>query len=551
LERGGLVARRLVLVAALVVALLAVSGASGAPEQTPRRGGTVRFASPVAEPPCLNPLLARCFGTGVAGTTVFAEEVLASAFEVGPDNSYRARLVSDVEYTTEPPITLTYSIRPEARWSDGVPVSAADFVFTHEAHVTLDRNEALSPFMRQIVDNVRRVTAVDPKTVKVVLRSRFAGWRGLFQNVLPRHALAGRDLETVWSDRIDNPRTGAPIGSGPFLVERWERGQKLTLRRNPSYYGPHRAYLDRLEVRFVAAPSERVAAVRSGAADYVVGLGDPDLVPELRRDAALRVLAAQQGVEHFALRLDSGGHPALRNKLVRQALAYGIDRAAIFRQLYGDVDPKLRLLDNMLVAPQSAHYAPNWSRYRHRPALARRLLERAGCRRGSDGIYECAGRPLVLRFVTSAGVPPRQRVFSLVHAQLTQLGVAVDRIFASRPVLFGQIIPSGDFDLVLFNWIYSPESSGWKDVFGCEAVQNYMGYCQRHVTRELDQADRILDSSRRAAAVNRADRLLAKDVPVVPLYQFVALAAHRATLRGVVFNPVSHLDSAENWWLDD
>ncbi len=89
-----------------------------------------------------------------------------------------------------------------------------------------------------------------------------------------------------------------------------------------------------------------------------------------------------------------------------------------------------------------------------------------------------------------------------------------------------------------------------KDVFGCEAIQNYMGYCQRHVTRELDQAARILDSSRRAAALNRADRLLAKDVPVIPLYQSVALAAHRTTLRGVVFNPVSHLDGAENWWLD-
>ena len=545
-------ARRLAVAVALVAALLPVSGAGEADAQTPKRGGTARFASPAAEPPCLNPLLAVCTGGTGVGTGVFAEEVLASALEVGPDNEYRRNLVSEVEYTTKPPFTLTYSIRPDAGWSDGVPVSAADFVFTYQAHLALDRKGALSPFARQLVENVRRVTPVDRKTVKVALRSRFAGWRGLFQNVLPRHALAGTDLEKVWSDRIDNPKTGAPIGSGPFVIERWERGQKLTLRRNPNYFGAHRAYLDRIEVRYVVAPGDRVSAVRSGAADFAVGLGDPDMVPELRRDAGLRVLAAQGAtVEHFALRLGSGGHPALENKLVRRALAYGIDRVAIFRQLYGDVDPKLRLLDNMLIATQGAHYSPNWRRYRHSPALAHRLLGQAGCRRGLGGIYECGGLPLELRFVTSAGVPVRQRVFSLVHAQLGRMGIAVERIFASRQVLFDQIIPSGEFDVALFNRTYSPESSGVKNVFGCQGVQNWMGYCQRHVTSELDQGDRILDSSRRAAALNRADRLLAKDVPVLPLYQFVVLAAHRTTLRGVVFNPVTHLDGAENWWLDD
>ncbi len=98
-------------------------------------------------------------------------------------------------------------------------------------------------------------------------------------------------------------------------------------------------------------------------------------------------------------------------------------------------------------ATQSAHYAPNWRRYRYRPALARRLLEQAGCRRGSGGVYECDGRPLLLRFVTSAGIPPRARVLSLVQAQLRQVGIAVEQRFASRQVLFGQIIQPGDFDV--------------------------------------------------------------------------------------------------------
>ncbi len=546
-------ARGAALAAAIVVSLLAVSGAGGAGVQTPRSGGTAVFGSPVAEPPCLNVLLATCDGPGVAGTSVFREEVLASAFDVGRDNTYRESIVSDVDFTTKPPFTLTYSIRPQARWSDGVPISASDFVFTHQAHVSLALKGALNPFRMPQVDLVRRVTAVDRKTIRVVLRSRYAGWRGLFANVLPRHALAGEDLEKTWNDRIDNPKTGAPIGSGPFLVERWERGAKLTLRRNPNYFGPHEAYLDRLEVRFLVTPGERVGSVTSGAVDFTVGLGDPDVVPELRRRAGIRVLAMQGlSVEHFEIRGGSGGHPALRNKLVRRALAYGIDRVAILQQLYGDVDSKLRLLDSMTFPTQSSRYAANWRDYRHRPALARRLLEQTGCRLGSGDVYACEGRPLSLRFVTSAGVPVRARVLSLVQAQLRQVGVEVVPIFYPRPVLFGQdgIIDSGAFDVALFNFSYSPESSGLNDIFGCQGEQNFTGYCQRHVTRDLDQADRILDSGRRAAALNRADRQLAKDVPVIPLYQFVELGMHRTTLRGVVLTPFYHLTGAENWWLE-
>ena len=543
-------ARARALAAALAASLLAVSVAGGSGAQTPKRGGTAVVGSPVAEPPCLNLLLPTCSGPGGVGTTVFADEVLASPFEIGPDNTYRKSLVSDVEFTTRPPFTLTYHIRPEARWSDRVPISAADFVFTYQAHVSLAKKGALSPFRTDLVEEVRRVSAVDRKTVRVVLRSRFAGWRGLFANLLPRHALAGENLETIWSDRIVNPKTGAPIGSGPFLIERWERPGKLMLRRNSNWFGPHAAYLERLEIRFLQTPAERVAAVRSGAVHFAVGLGDPDIVPELRRDPGLTVTAAQGLlIEHFELRLGAGGHPALKSKLVRRALAYGIDRAEILRQLYGDVDPKLRLLDNMLLPTQGPQYVPNWREYRHRPELARRLLEQAGCREGSGGVRTCGGMPLSLRFYTSAGVPVRARVLSLVQTQLRRVGVEVVPAFAPRAVLFGQIIASGDFDVALFNFTISPESSGWKDVFGCGAVQNAMGYCQRLVTRELDQAARILDSGRRVAAINRADRLLARDVPAIPLYQFVELAARRTTLRGVVHHPGTPLVGAENWWL--
>ncbi len=91
------------LTAALAASLLVAAEGSGAETQTPKRGGTARVGSPVAEPACLNVLLATCDGDG-RGTRVFADEVLASPFDVGPDNAYRKSLVSDVDVTTTPPV---------------------------------------------------------------------------------------------------------------------------------------------------------------------------------------------------------------------------------------------------------------------------------------------------------------------------------------------------------------------------------------------------------------------------------------------------------------
>jgi peptide/nickel transport system substrate-binding protein len=278
------VARLTTLAAALAVSLLAVSGAGGASAQKPRFGGTVFFGN-VAEPACLNPLIAPCASEA---TRYIAELILLPAFDVSPQYTYRKRLVSRVKITKKPPFTLTYHIRPAARWSDGVQITARDFVFTHDARRA--QRKDLSEDERQGLRRVRSVSRVDAKTVRVVLRARYSGWRAaLFGNVLPAHALKGSDLTTIWrADRIDDPTTGRSIGSGPFLLESWERGRQLTLVRNPRYWGPHRAYLDRLVIRFRTESDSPVDLFQNGEWDIAHGIFG-DAVSALRR-AGVKVL---------------------------------------------------------------------------------------------------------------------------------------------------------------------------------------------------------------------------------------------------------------------
>jgi peptide/nickel transport system substrate-binding protein len=464
-------------------------------------------------------------------------------FDVGPNFTYEESLVSRVDYTRRRPFTLTYHIRPEARWSDGVSITAQDFIFTLQAI----RRHA-PPEFRDFHAPIRSARAVDRKTLRVVLRPRSASWRDFFGNILPSHALRGSDLTQVWSDRIDDPRTGRPIGSGPFLVERLERGRQLVLRRNPRYWGPHAAYVERLVIRFAEVATDPSDELRSGELD-VATLGPPAFVPTVRQVPGVRLVSsAGANFEQLAVQLGRNAHPALHNKLVRRALAYGIDRTALVRQIWGDVDPSARALDSAVHLAQSRDYEPNWGAYRYRPAEARRLLEQAGCRRGADGVFSCGGERLSLRFVTSAGFAIRAQALSLIQAQLRAAGVEVVPVFAAPGAFFGQILPQGTFDVALFSWANSPAES-WAPFFGCGGVSNYTGYCQRLITAHFNQADMILDDRRRARVLNSADRGLASDVPTIPLYQFVATAAYDTSVRGFRFLPWNPLWNAENWWL--
>jgi peptide/nickel transport system substrate-binding protein len=541
------VARPLAVLALALV--LGISGASGAALQSPKRGGTLVYAQPTPEPACLSPFGERCVpGTSWISVARVYNLVLERPYDVGPHLERRPRLVSRVDYTRKPPFTLTYHIRPEARWSDGVPVTARDFIFTLR---TLRR---LDPLSRDQHSAIRTIRALDAKTVRVVLRPRNSNWRSYFGNVLPAHALQGKDLSKLWIDRIDDPRTGVPIGSGPYLVERWERGKQLVLRRNSNYWGPHPALLDRLVLRFGVPPDAMLGLFRAGAVQVAYGF-PVEQVSVFRREPGARVVSTRGTARELLwFRVGRGGHPALRDKRVRRALAYGIDRVAIVRAIYDEVDPGVQPSDSVVYLPQDSHYRPNWKSYRLRPREAWRMLEQAACARGADGVYSCAGERLSLRIVTSAGRADRARVVDLLQTQLRQLGVEVLPTFLPPPALFDpdSLINQGDFDLADLGFVLDPgtEADFAHDLYAC-GPGNVAGYCQRLVTADLDQARRILDPFQQARVLNRADARLARDVPVIPLYELPFVAALHSTVRGFALSAVpTELLDPENWWLE-
>jgi ABC-type transport system substrate-binding protein len=544
-ERGGarLLTGVLLVAATLATPAIARTAAADA-KPKPRLGGTVSAALNL-EPPSLNLYL----GLGApVSTGMVSDQVLASAYnDEGPEGRIVPSLAVGEPRMAAGSFSVTYTILQKARWSDGVPITARDFVFTWQL---LARSKfAIPSDTRDLYEKIARAKILSPKRVRFVFTEPLPQWKDLFAPVLPQHALADEDFDEVWRDGIDNPKTGSPLASGPFIFESWNRGSHLTLARNRNYW-KRKAYLDRLDFRFLLPDfGAQIRAVRAGQVDLIQGLGNvpPD---DLRSSPGIRVLTGSTfEFEHIDFQLGSKGSPALKKPFVRQAITYGIDRKSLTNVLYKTLVPGLKTDQSAIYLPFQAAYRPHWQRWSFSRPKAIRLLRAHGCRRGSDGIFSCQGQRLSFRFVSTAGSPLRERTFELIQPQLSRIGIDLVKAFGPRQLVLQTVLPSGDWDLALFSWGYSGDPAALADIWGCKGRLNLIGYCNPKVTALFRRAATELRTSRRPPFLNRADALMARDLPTLPLFARPGYVIYNSRIRNVVWSPIDVLWNAQDWWI--
>ena len=151
-----------------------------------------------------------------------------------------------------------------------------------------------------------------------------------------------------------------------------------------------------------------------------------------------------------------------------------------------------------------------------------------------------------LRFLTTTGNPRRAKALELIKNQLKQVGVDVQPHYVPRSAIFTSgPLPAGDFDVALFAWVTAPGGSAVAEA-RCGHPSNFAGYCKRLTMRDAQQVDQIVDPAVRARLLNAVDHKLARDVPILPLFQPILEVALKKTIRGL--DPrAAH---SEDWWLE-
>jgi len=495
---------------ALVVTLLGGAVSSG---RAASAGTTIVFGAE-QEPPCLNGVLAGCNNTWTSWTVGIA---FVGAYMLQPDFSYKPYMLNgEAKIVSRKPFTLLYKIKKSAVWSDSRPITADDFIFT-AATILNPKNDVAA---RSGYDQMKWLVKVDSKTLRIVFKTSFAAYRGLFSSafgVLPKHALKGRDFNTVWNTNVNNPTNGKQIGSGAFLVSEYIKGQSLTMVRNPRWWGKKPSF-DRLVFRFITNTDSEIQAMRGGEVDAIYP--QPQLqLAGLKRQSGLKIQSSFGAtLEHLDVNAGPKGFSLARAPWFRQALAYAMDRDALVKQLFRTLNPKLTPLQNLSYVNNQKEYAPHFSRYKFSKAKVDSIMKAHRCSKGGDGIYVCGGVKASLKIGTTAGNKLRELAVEIIQAQAKSAGIELS-IDNSPSRIFFPNVSDENYHVAMFAWVGSGDRVGQVDIYGCKGQSNWKAYCSKRVTDLFRASDAELDPAKRRSLVNRADGILALNLPTIPLYQ--------------------------------
>lgn len=443
--------------------------------------------------------------------------------------AYHPRLAARWERVD--PLTLRFYLRPGARWQDGEPVTAEDVIFSFEAFA----DTLLDTPARTALSRVARVSAENAGTVLV----RFTEpspeqlYDATFHvRIFPAH-IWGRTPRTAWA--ADTSLAGL-VGSGPYRISRWDRGQSLTLVADT--VGGRRTNIGTAVWRFAADPEAALNLLLAGEADLLETVGTPERAARVEADSGLRALrypAAVYGYLGYQMTSRAG---AIADRSVRQALNMGIDRAGLAAAIYGPGSkappgPMSQLLwiwdDSIAVLPYDT-------------ARAARTLAGAGWTPGPDGIRRKAGRRLALDILVPATSLGRKRLAEALQEQWRRLGVAVTITALDFP-LFMERLGKGNFESYIGAWLNEPSPRGLADQWTAAGIGqlNYGRYGNPAFDRLVRDASAATDARAARLVWRAAFDTLNADAPALFLYAPVNVAAVSRRVQDFSLNPYSWL----------
>ncbi len=383
---------------------------------------------------------------------------------------------------------VEFKIRPGVKFHDGTPLTAEDVVFSVQRITNPDFK---SPQRGQF-DTITKAEAADPQTVRLTTSTPYP----VLQAQLVKLSIVPKAYVEKVGDEEFNKK---PVGSGPYRFQEWEKGVKVTLTANPSYWRGTPPFV-RVEFHAVPELSTRVANLRTGKADLVVQL-DADTAQQLQGDKRARVLSVPtERVAYFRMNSQAGPTKDLR---VRKAIAYAINRQLIIDGL----ESGYAKATDVMVSESAFGFTTQVAGYPFDPVKAKQLVKESGI-----GDTE---------LVISTSPVFDQRVVQAIQQMLREVGINAKIAMTDMATFLkgmqakpeeGQISSFGrwscacqDVDGIMFPMLHG--SSIWSNTRLPE------------LDKALDAGRSSLDPKERMKHYLEAHQIVHDQVPLVPLYQ--------------------------------
>ena len=463
------------------------------------------------------------------------------------------------EKTSDDPLTVKYTISDDAKWSDGTPVTAGDFIFHWAANNdTVKAEGSETPLFDSISFEQGKYIPeapegeADGKEFTVTYPKPYADWEILISTALPAHIVAKeagmsfeelvtaakeKDVEALtpaaefWNDGWDFSPGELPDASlvpsmGPYKFKDggWQAGQSITLEANPEYWGTPPATKE-LVLRF-ADPKTHVQALQNGDLDVIEPQATVDTLQQLEGlgDDVNVQTGDQLTWEHVDYNRGEGSVFADSPEL-REAFALCLPRQQIVDNLIKPIYADAQVMNLREVFPFQDKYQEvvdeAYPKEMDEPNIekAKELVEKSG-----------VSKPTV-RLGYQAGNQRRTETVALIKSSCDQAGFDVQD--ANSPVFFKEVMPAGDYDAALYAWAGSGQKASGANIYQSDGAQNQQSYNNPEVDAAWDKLATSLDENEQLEQTKTIEKLLWEDFQAIPLYAHPGLVGHKADVANV------------------
>lgn len=442
-------------------------------------------------------------------------------------------------------LTITYHMRKDAKWTDGVPVNAKDVKFSYDA-IMNPNNNVIS---RHGYDYVSKLDTPDDYTVVVHLKQKFAPFVNTFfaesdqpYPIAPAHVLSKYpNINTLPFN--NNP----DVSDGPFKFVRWIHGDRIELAANPNFF-MGKPKLDAITLRAITDENTTINLLRTHDIDWMFQASITNY-PKVKDIPGVAIHWVNvNGYEDVQV---NAQRPYLQDVRVRQAVAYALDKQRMISNLTYDQE--------QMALEDQPHFM--WSfndKLKSTPYdvnKAKQLLAQAGWTPGPDGIAQKNGEKLTLVLVSNNSNATRRQNAVQIQSMLHQVGINAEVKYYPGDILFapvgeGGILQGGKFDLSLAGWFagVDPDDSSQ---YTCANVApkgyNYSRYCNPDMEAAQKDALNSYDQPSRKKAYDRIQELLQRDVPEVYFWDLRQMHPINTDFKGFDPNPVMEPWNAWQW----
>lgn len=434
--------------------------------------------------------------------------------------------------------TWTFKIRSGVKWSDGQPLTAKDVAYTFNRVVNGETENAA---FYNYVANLKKVTAPDDTTAVFELSAADPIMTHMWVPILPEHVW--KNVSEKDAGTFDNKEM---VGTGAFQLVEQKPGEFIKLKANKSYWGGA-PKIDNLIYRIFKNDDAMAQALQKGEIDAVADIGANQFLalkdkPGITTVQATGLSFSELGFNTGAATTDNqpvgDGHPALKDKALRQAIGYAIDQQTI-------VNKVLRGLGK----PGVGVIPPVYSAYKFDPgasartfdiAKANSLLDAAGYTKGSDGIRvdPKSGKKLDFRLFGRTEDENSKGVVPYIQDWMNQIGIKTKVQFVTDDKLT-DIIAHGNYEMFTWGWGVEPDPGFQLSTFTCDqrdsgtAKDPVAGwsdsfYCNPAYDALYQQQSNEIDPAKRAELVKQMQQMVYDDAPYIVTYYVDSLEAYRS-----------------------